>query len=699
MDEVMNDRRIPSAAVAVAIAVIGSLVPPAPARAEPPSVRPHASIAVPHRNLSSAATHHRATPAAQHRPLEERDLRALVTLLDPQISPDGKRIVLTVRRPDFEKNKYRNELVLVDARTGAARTLVRERDDAGSPQWSPRGDRLAYVATPPKDPDAKDEPSPQLYVLRMDGGEPARITDAKNGVDSFAWRRDGGAFAYLTRDESPDEKRIKAHDDWFEITDNAWTSRSAAVPTHLWTVNADGKHTHRVTHGTWSLAGGPVYAPDGRSVYAVRTPAASTNHYRAHDVVRIDLATGAPRALTPAHTDNPDVSPDGKRLIYTGEHPQAFSQTELYAAGLDGRNARHVSARLDRDVQFTAFLPHDRIAVAASDATHNRLFTLAADGTPHVIPLGEVDPSGGATAAHDGTLAFVGVTSTRPAEVYVLGPNGGAPRRLTHYNDAVANHAMGRTRTITWRTWDGFTADGVLTEPVNAVRGRKYPLVVLIHGGPTATSTEGFVAQVQLMAARGWYVFQPNYRGSDNLGRRWSQATVPHITSAPGRDVLEGVDAVQRLGVIDASRIGVSGWSEGGLLTSWVIGHDHRWRAAMSGAAVNDWTGYADMTDAKDFSPSFIGPSPWTSEKMRALYEAESPLTYAANVRTPTLIMTDAGDQRVPTPLSYEFYHAVRATGTPVEMVVFPVNGHNPSDPLHREDRTHRWIDWFARHF
>jgi dipeptidyl aminopeptidase/acylaminoacyl peptidase len=134
-------------------------------------------------------------------------------------------------------------------------------------------------------------------------------------------------------------------------------------------------------------------------------------------------------------------------------------------------------------------------------------------------------------------------------------------------------------------------------------------------------------------------------------------------------------------------------------MTSWLIAHDHRWRAAVSGAAVNDWTGYDDMTDAKDFSPSFIGPSPWISDKMQALYAAESPLTDAGAVKTPTLIMTDAGDFRVPTPLSYEFYHAVRATGTPVEMIVFPVNGHYPSDPLHRLQVTHLWVDWFAKHF
>ncbi|HWT06074.1 MAG TPA: prolyl oligopeptidase family serine peptidase, partial [Xanthomonadales bacterium] len=504
--------------------------------------------------------------------LREKDLRALVALLDPQISPDGKHVALIVRRPDFAKNKYRNELVLVDARTGATRTLVRERDDAGSARWSPAGDRLAFIATPPKDPGDKDEPSPQLYVLRMDGGEPARITEAKKGVESYAWRPDGRAFAYVARDESPDAARIKAHDDWFEVGDNAWTSRANIAPAHLWTIGADGKKAHRVTHGTWSLAGEPAFAPDGRRVYVTRTPRASTNHYRARSVVAIDLATGIVRAVAGARSsDAPAVSPDGKRLIYAAEHPQAFAQNEVFVADAGGAHARDLSARLDRNVQFALFAPGDRVIVGANDATRDRLFELAPDGTPHALPLGDVDLNGGATASRDGTLAFVGVTPAHPPELYVFHAGAAAPRRLTHDNDAVAAHALGRTRTLTWRSADGFAVDGVLTEPPGGIaRGKKYPLMVLIHGGPTATSLEAFSSLAQLMAARGWLVFQPNYRGSDNLGKRFAMATVPHITSAPGRDVLDGVDAVQKLGIVDAERIGVSGWSEGGLLTSWL---------------------------------------------------------------------------------------------------------------------------------
>jgi dipeptidyl aminopeptidase/acylaminoacyl peptidase len=637
--------------------------------------------------------------AAAPRPLEERDLRSLVGLNDPQISPDGKRIALVVRRPNFEKNKYVNQLVLVDVARGTQRVIVGDRDDVSSPHWSPGGERLAFVATPPKDPDAKDEPQAQIFVLRMDGGEAKRISDAKHGVDAFAWRLDGTGFAYLTRDDAPDEKRIKAHDDWFEITDNTWTSRAAPIANHLWTVRADGKKTHRVTEGTWSLIGDPVFAPNGRSVYVVRTPTASTNHYRSRSIVAVDLASGSVRPIIDQRSaDLAQLVPGQARILYQAENPQAFSQSDVYTSDLGGRDRRDLSQRLDRNVQFST-VASGTIVVGANDGTRDRLFMLLPDGTPHTLPLGDIDLAGGASAARNGTLAFVGVTPVHPSELYVFAPDGTAPRRLTAYNAGVAAHALGRTRTITWHSAGGFVADGVLTAPVGAVANRKYPLVVLIHGGPTATSTDAFSTIPQLMAAHGWYVFQPNYRGSDNLGHRWAQATVPHITSAPARDVLDGVDAVTKLGVIDTSRIGVSGWSEGGLMTSWLIAHDHRWRAAMSGAAVNDWIGYGDMTDAQDFSPSFIGPSPWINDKMRALYESESPLTAADEVKTPTLIMTDAGDFRVPTPLSYEFYHTIRATGTPVEMVVFPVTGHFPSDPLHREQVTHLWVDWFAKHF
>ncbi len=630
------------------------------------------------------------------RPLVLDDLRALVSVTDPQIAPDGRTIAVTLRRADYEADKYRTEIVLVDVASRAVRPLTSERDDAARARWSPQGDRIAFVATPAS---ADEKAQTQVFVASLHGGDPVRVTDAKKGVNDFVWRPDGGEIAYTTTDEAPNAKAIENHDDGFMVGDNAWNVRSEPLPQHLWTVAARGGKAHRITSGSWSAQGPIAYTPDGRAVLFERAPDAFAGHYRARTLSRVDLASHAVRTFVPSRgAANVAYAHDGKHVLFAVEDPHSASQNDLAIADADGRNVRIVSHALDRNVQFGVFLPHDDgYLTGAADGTRSRLFRIAANGTPSPLALGELDASGSATIANDGTIAFAASSNGRPAELFVVPPAGGAPRKLTAYNERIARHAMGASRTITWKGAGGFTDDGVLTEPVNYRKGTKAPLVMLIHGGPTATSTLGFSGLVQLMAARGWFVFQPNYRGSDNLGAAFAQATIPHITSAPGQDCMDGLAALLKLGIVDEKRIGVTGWSEGGLMTSWLITHDTRWKSAMSGAAVNDWLAYGTLTDARDFTTVFISPkSPWTDEKLRAFYAAESPLTYASRVKTPTLIMSDAGDQRVPEPLAYEFYHEIRATGTPVKLVIFNANGHNPTDPVRNEDRTRRWVQWFV---
>jgi len=291
---------------------------------------------------------------------------------------------------------------------------------------------------------------------------------------------------------------------------------------------------------------------------------------------------------------------------------------------------------------------------------------------------------------------FAAATSSRPGDVYVLLPHASRPARLTNEHAWLSHYAIPVPHSISWRTRDGLTADGVLIYPPNWHAGTRAPLLLYIHGGPTAESVASFNAFAYVLASHGWFVFEPNYRGSDGLGLEFARTTVPHIASVPGDDIERGLDAVLKLGVVDPSRVAVSGWSEGGLMTSWLIAHDTRWKAAVSGAAVNDWVDYAAMTDAKDFTPEFIGPKPWNDAALLQLYRDESPLTYADRVKTPTLILSDAGDFRVPTPLSYEFYHAVRAAGTTVKFVIWPVNGHSPSDPVRAEDVNRQWEAWLV---
>ncbi|HEY6234444.1 MAG TPA: prolyl oligopeptidase family serine peptidase, partial [Candidatus Elarobacter sp.] len=223
-----------------------------------------------------------------------------------------------------------------------------------------------------------------------------------------------------------------------------------------------------------------------------------------------------------------------------------------------------------------------------------------------------------------------------------------------------------------------------------------------IHGGPVATSTwdfgstEGILCQI--LAAHGYLVLQPNYRGSDNAGDAFLQAIVPHATSGPGRDNLAGVEALKKLGIVDETRIGVSGWSGGGLQTGWLVGHATFWRAAVAGAGVYDWYEEAVLADNGEIFPADLlgGATPWTKEG-RAAYDAESPITFAGAIRTPLLILSDTGDQRVPITQSYALYHALRARGRPVTFIAFPRTGHFPTDPVGRESVLKLWTGWFDR--
>jgi len=273
-----------------------------------------------------------------------------------------------------------------------------------------------------------------------------------------------------------------------------------------------------------------------------------------------------------------------------------------------------------------------------------------------------------------------------------------APRRLTDFNGAIGARDDTDVRAVDW-TFEGFHEDGVLLLPPHHQAGTRYPLVVAIHGGPTAASTTGFTSgYAKVLAEHGDAVFEPNYRGSDNLGAKYQDATIGDLGAGPGRDIMAGIAAVEQQGFVDPSNIAVGGWSEGGCLTAWLITHYHVWKAAVAGAAVTDWAAEYNLSDALYYERAIAGEQgPWTTQGDQ-IYHAESAISEAAGVNTPTLILSDTGDFRVPTPQVYEFYHALKETGAPVQYVAYPVKGHFPRDPVRTYDIYQRYIDWFGKY-
>ncbi len=639
--------------------------------------------------------------AAAHLPtllktLQLSDLRKLVSVSAPKLSPDGREVVVLVGRNDFDDDRTIVDLTLVNVRSRQSRVLVHDENVRGL-AWSPDGSTIAYVATPKYGP----QKAPQLFLLSMLGGEPVQLTHEKEGVDDLAWRPDGRALAYTAVPPPRNPDAIAHEENAFDVTEEAWTAQSAATSDRLYEIGTrDGSTPHAIGDDALRVDGGFTYAADGRSIFVTRiAPGAQPNEYLAREIVRVDVRSGSVTAISRLSRTqlDPIRSLDGKHIAFAFTNPHGAMQIEVALANAAGMQPSWASRRLDRDIEEAAFTPNDALVVMADSGTLRSLFLLGARGAS-TLPLGGLSATGSFDVARTGAIAFTASSPTHPSELYVLEPGARAPVRLTDENRWVESFAIGKQTAITWRTRDGMLADGVLVYPPGWHRGARVPLVLLIHGGPTAASLVTFSALADVFAAHGWIVFEPNYRGSDNLGLAFARTTVPHIASVPGDDIEDGLAAVLRLGVADPARIGVSGWSEGGLMTSWLITHDTRWKAAVAGAAVNDWVGYAAMTDAKDFTPLFIGPSPWTDPAMMRLYEAESPLTYASRVRTPTLILSDANDYRVPTPLAYEFYQGVRATGTPVKFVIWPVVGHFPSDPVREEDVYRQWEAWLAQY-
>jgi dipeptidyl aminopeptidase/acylaminoacyl peptidase len=627
-------------------------------------------------------------------PLTFKDARAIVGVSAPQISPDGARVVYVRRIGDYAADHWDTSLVVVDTHAGAAHVLTQGRIGVSQPRWSPRGDRIAFVASPER---AKP---PQLYVLWMGGGDAQKITNAKTGVQSFAWRPDGKAIAYTASDEAPNAAAIEAHNDAFSVTDEDFLAREKALPSHLWLVDAGGGRAKRLTSGTWSVTGEPRWSPDGTTLVYQREPDAIFAHFTKQYTVARDMGSGAEHPLLGTGPDqSASYAPDGAKVVaIVPRHGSLYLQRDIAVYGSDG-TLRTSLAAIDRNVRWADWMPDSStLAVATADGVRDVLWMAPLNGPPHQVDLGEIDFSPDATIAHDGGIAFVGQSRTRPPEVYYLAPGAKEPTRLSDENAAIARLDIGPSQLVEWTTDDGLHADGVLTLPPNADPQKKYPLVLIIHGGPVSASTWDFDTQVQELAGRGYAVFQPNYRGSDNLGDAYLQAIVGHVTSGPGRDNLAGLAAVEKLPMIDATRVGVSGWSGGGLQTSWLIGHTHVFKTAVSGAAVNDWYEQAVLADInEEFAATFIpGASPFTKEG-RAAYNAESPITYARNITTPLLILSDTGDQRVPITQSYELYHALADRGASVKFIAFPRAGHFPTDPVGREMAIRTWNDWFDR--
>ncbi|HKO14718.1 MAG TPA: S9 family peptidase [Gemmatimonadaceae bacterium] len=672
-----------------------------------------------------AATAAIAAAGAQQpkHPMTWTDILSLRSLGSVAVAPDGQRIAYTVSawtHPNAkpasgdtalgDKHEMRSHIWLVPTSGGAPRQLTFGERGETQPAWSPDGRQLAFLAARGGGGGAADEqPRNQVWILPLDGGEAWELTSAHDGVTGLSWSPDGTRIAYLTTDTLPrgDEARTKRKDDPQVFEGDFHLS-------HLWVVDVATKHAREVAHGAFTIRGAPSWSPDGQRIAFSTAPTPMIRDDRS-DAYVATLAGGPLERIstTPDVSTAPVWSPDGATIAFTvlpnAHHAHADSIADR-ALGNEHIVLYDVAARRARDVYDPAadvsaaqlqWTPDGkRLLFVTGDRAFQSVY--AYDVAAHRLDkIFDRQLVRGLSLSRDGrVVAFSMETPDAPYDLYASDLAFKEPRKLTDINPQVASFALGHTEVVQWKSSDGTPVEGVLLEPVGYQPGRKYPLLVEAHGGPTGATSAGFKASWgspgQYWAARGWAILYPNPRGSTGYGEKFMRANIMDWGGGDYRDIMSGVDAMIRRGIADSTRMAFEGWSYGGYMTAWVVSQTSRFKAARMGAGLSDLQSMYGTTDIPGYIGTFFSGMP--TAKTLDFYRARSAITYVDRVTTPLLILQGGSDQRVPIGQSMEFYRALRDRGKTVELVFYPREGHGLSEWYHQLDKMQREYAWIVKY-
>lgn len=634
--------------------------------------------------------------AAQEAVLESfRAQIGLKTVAAPRISPDGSMIAYSVTTADWANNRFDQEIWLV---VGDDEPFQLTRTEPGSStghRWLPDGSLLGFVA------DRGD--GAQVYLIPPVGGEAERLTSHEHGVGAFRFSPDGTRIAYSAIDPAPDdfEKREERYGN-YAVEDADFRM------THLWVADVqEGAEPRRLTRGDGFTVGSFEWSPNGREIAFDHMPTPLVNSFPHSDISVVDVATGALRTLTaaPGPEAGPMWSPDGAHILYStpaGANP-FYGNTELAVIPIDGGEARIVTAKFDENPSPVAWID-EGVFFVAFQRTARYLFLLDPESGAVTLEADSPEMIASVDLSSDGTvLSFQGEERTTVSEVFRASRTAGtarAPQRLTDMTAQLADWGdLGSREVIQWESEDGAEIEGVLMKPPGYDPDRTYPLMVLIHGGPTSTSSpqliSGYVYPAIEWLRKGAVVMMPNYRGSSGYGADFRALNVRNLGVGDAWDVLSGVEALVDRGIADPDRVSAMGWSQGGYISAFLTTFSDRFRAISVGAGISNWMTYYVNTDIHSFTREYLEATPWDDPE---IYARTSPMTYIKQASTPTLIQHGEFDARVPTPNAYELYQGLQDVGVDTRLIIYKGFGHGITKPRERlAAMWHNW-EWFARH-
>jgi dipeptidyl aminopeptidase/acylaminoacyl peptidase len=628
--------------------------------------------------------------------LSTKDLTLPVSLSEAKISPDGKKAVFIVTRRDYESNSATGTLMLVDLQSRAQRTLSRQKGIT-DPSWSPASERISYLAA--------TQMGPQIFVLPLNAKGPQQITRLKGGILHHTWSPDGKRFAFIAQDMAPPKKGPERFNNAFEAGSNDYLTSQPAAGNYAAVVAVGGGKIRRITQEGITVAtdfsnSSLSWSPDGSKLSINVYPSSRSGDNDLGRVHLLDLATGSLQPLTQLTGQmGPGMfSADGSRVLFSYPRDGVPSnESEVYAVGASGGESKSITRALDREIFDFASQSDGRLLLSGYDGLKSAIWLLSGPDDFTTLDLGDVMEVLEFSANKNGSIIFIGDEIYRPDELYFKSSVDAKPTRITSFNRQIAERKQGKREGFSWKSTNNFEADGVLTYPPDFKADARYPLVLLIHGGPTAASTLAFHMTAQLMAAKGWIVFEPNYRGSNHRGNAFESAIANDAGEGPGQDVMSGVTELKTKPFVDPKRIAVSGWSYGGWMTAWMIGrYPDEWAAAVAGAAPVDYTDMYSLSDLNRMRRHAITDSPYKGDNLQRAWQ-QSPIKNFSKIRTPTLVLSKSSDSRVAITGSYKLYNALRDNGVKTQFIVYPGAGHLVTDPVRSKDVYDRWLRWLEQ--
>jgi len=621
-----------------------------------------------------------------------RDVFDLEWVTDPQISPDGKRVIFGRTGYDIMKDGQRTALWIANSDGSDVRALLAPERRAGSPRWSPDGGRILFVSTV--------DGNSELVVRWMDSGQEARLTKLADSPGTLGWSPDGKWIAFtmfVPAEQKPPANMIAPPEgaNWGPPlkyieslnyrADGEGYTRSGHR--HIFIIPADGGTPKQLTDGAFD-DGAPEWTPDGRAiVFAANRTMGGEYNPQESEIYEVALAGGAIKQLT--HRAGPDispaVSPDGKLIAYSGfdDRDQGYQVTHLYVMNRDGSGSRMLAPKLDRDLAGGVWSKDGAgLYVQYDDEGDTRLAFVPLTGEVRNLAakLGGLSidrPYGGSTfsVSNDGRFAFTLAGTDHPADL-ATGKAGAPIVRVTNLNDDIWATRKPATVEEIWykSSYDGRRIQGWITKPADFDPRKKYPLVLEIHGGPFANYGARFSADNQLYAADGFVVLSTNPRGSTSYGEEFGNLIHHDYPNHDYEDLMTGVDSLVGRGYVSPDSLFVTGGSGGGVLTAWIVGHTKRFRAAVVAKPVINWESFVYTADGLPFFARYwFGKMPWEDPES---YRRRSPITYVANVTTPTMMVTGEEDYRTPSSEAEQFYGALKIRKVPTAMLRIPDASH-----------------------